>query len=176
MGKKTNNKNGFSLGPAEIIPYRLAFKFISDPLTTLNKISTKYGDISHFKFGPKTHVYLVNDPYLIEDILVRSNRCFIKSPGLKLARHVIGNGLLINEGENHTNQRKIIQPAFSKDNIKTYGNIISELSIRYINTNWNDREIVNIYREMTKLTLNIISELLFGSNKITKEETEEISD
>lgn len=119
MKKRTNLKKEFPPGPSDIIPYRLALKFISNPLSTLNTITKKYGDIVHFKFGLKTHVYLVNDPHLIEDILVRSDKYFAKSPGLKLARHVIGNGLLINEGESHLIQRKIIQTAFSREKTKS---------------------------------------------------------
>lgn len=56
----------FHPGPTEIIPYKLALKFISNPIPVLTDIVNKYGDISHFKFGPTLHVYLVNSPYHIE--------------------------------------------------------------------------------------------------------------
>lgn len=36
--------------------------------------------------------------------------------------------------------------------------------------------IVNIHKEMTKLTLSIISKLLFGNNTITLNEIDKISD
>lgn len=92
-------------GPSEIFPYRLALKFISNPLPILKEITNSYGVISHFKFGPKLHVYLVNDPYQIENILVKHNQYFAKSPGLQLAKRVIGNGLITNEGESHKTRK-----------------------------------------------------------------------
>ena len=177
--KSNSNKNGnqvYPPGPREIFPYSLAFKFISNPLPILKEITKSYGDISHFKFGPKLHVYLINDPYLIENILVKHNQYFVKSPGLQLAKRVIGNGLITNEGESHSKQRRMVQQAFTKDRIKIYGNIITEHCIEYTNANWRDGMIVNIHKEMTKLTLSIISKLLFGNNAITLNEIDKISD
>src|SRR6188472_3376807 len=177
--KSNSTKNGnhvYPPGPREIFPYSLAFKFISNPLPILKEIFESYGDISHFKFGPKLHVYLINDPYLIENILVKHNQYFVKSPGLKLARRVIGNGLITNEGESHSKQRRMVQQAFTKDKMKIYGNIITEHCIEYTDTNWRDGMIVDIHKEMTKLTLSIISKLLFGNNAITLNEIDKISD
>ena len=177
--KSNSNKNGnrvYPPGPREIFPYSLAFKFISNPLPILKEITNSYGDISHFKFGPKLHVYLINDPYLIENILVKDNKYFVKSPGLQLAKRVIGNGLITNEGESHSKQRRMVQQAFTKDRIKIYGNIITEHCIEYTNAIWRDEMIVNIHKEMTKLTLSIISKLLFGNNSITLNEIDKISD
>lgn len=163
-------------GPTEILPYSLALKFISNPLPILEKITDQYGEIVHFKFGPKLHVYLINNPYLIENILVRHNRYFIKSPGLQLARRVIGNGLIINEGESHLRQRRLIQEAFTREKVEIYGKILAEQCIEYTNANWKDGMTVNIHKEMTKLTLSIISKLLFGNNAITMNEIDKISD
>jgi cytochrome P450 len=177
--KPNYNKNGnytYPPGPREIFPYSLAIKFISNPLPILKEIADNYGDISHFRFGPKLHVYLINDPYLIENILVKHNQYFVKSPGLQLAKRVIGNGLITNEGESHSKQRRIVQQAFTKDKIKIYGNIITEHCIEYANANWKDGMIVNIHKEMTKLTLSIISKLLFGNSALTLNEIDKISD
>ena len=48
--------------------------------------------------------------------------------------------------------------------------------MEYINTNWKDGMFVNIHKEMTKLTLSIISKLLFGKNEISMTEVDRISD
>jgi cytochrome P450 len=171
-----NRNDAYPPGPREIFPYSLAIKFISNPLPILKEIADSYGDISHFRFGPKLHVYLINDPYLIENILVKHNQYFVKSPGLQLAKRVIGNGLITNEGESHSKQRRIVQQAFTKDKVKIYGNIITEHCIEYANANWKDGMVVNIHKEMTKLTLSIISKLLFGNSAITLNEIDKISD
>jgi cytochrome P450 len=167
---------GYPPGPSEIFPYQLALKFISNPLPILKEIASSYGDISHFKFGPTLHVYLINDPYLIENILVKHDEYFVKSPGLQLAKRVIGNGLITNEGESHKKQRRLVQQAFTRNKIEIYGKILTEHCIEHTNTNWKDGMVVNIHKEMTNLTLSIISKLLFGENAITLNEIDKISD
>ena len=175
-GIKNNSSNIiYPPGPAEIIPYRLALKFISNPLPILLQITKRYGDISHFKFGPKLHVYLINNASYIENILVRDNNSFVKSPGLRLAKRVLGNGLITSEGKIHDIQRRLVQQAFTRNRVKTYGKIISEYSFEYINNNWNDELILDIHKEMTKLTLAIISKILFGSNTLALSDIDNIS-
>ncbi len=173
----TNEKRyEYPPGPSEIFPYRLALKFISNPLPSLKKITDKYGDISHFRFGRKLHVYLINNPLLIENILVKHNDYFVKSPGLQLAKRVIGNGLIVNEGESHSIQRRLVQQAFTRQTTEIYGKILSDHCYEYINTNWKDGMFLNIHKEMTKLTLSIISNLLFGKNGMSMTEVDIISD
>ena len=57
-----------------------------------------YGDIAHFKFG-RQHVYLINNPHHIEDILIRNHKNFIKSKGLQVSKRLLGEGLVTSEGD-----------------------------------------------------------------------------
>jgi cytochrome P450 len=172
---KNNGQMAFPPGPHEIIPYHLALKFISNPIPILMDIANKYGDISHFKFGPTLHVYLVNDAYHIENILVKHNSNFIKSPGLRLAKRVLGNGLLTNEGSAHKIQRQLVQPAFSRSRVKIYGKIILDHCLEYMDSTWKDSMVLDIHKEMTNMTISIISKILFGTNKIAMSEIDKIS-
>lgn len=165
----------FPPGPTEIIPYHLALKFISNPIPFLMEIANKYGDISHFKFGPTLHVYLVNNAYHIENILVKHDSDFIKSPGLRLAKRVLGNGLLTSEGSAHKIQRKLVQPAFSRSRVGIYGKIILEHCIEYVDSTWRDSMVLDIHKEMTNMTISIISKILFGTSKLTISDIDEIS-
>ena len=175
LDRKGNKHKTFPPGPVQATPYSLALKFISNPLPVLAEIVNKYGDISHFKFGPKLHVYLINDPYHIENILVKHDSDFIKSPGLRLAKRVLGNGLITSEGEMHNVQRRIVKPAFNRDKISSYGKIILEHCFDYTDSHWKDGMTLNIHKEMTKLSLSIISKLLFGSNSLTLSDIDKIS-
>lgn len=73
-------------GPVHKLPLFLFLNFLRNPIEVLNDIS-KYGDISHFKFGTQ-HVYFLNHPDYIRDVLVTYNNNFIKSRGLQLAKKV----------------------------------------------------------------------------------------
>jgi hypothetical protein len=74
-------------GPSSILPGKLLNQFIRDPVSTLMNIAYEYGEISHFKFG-RHHIYLVNDPEQIENILIRDNKNFIKSRGQQVSKRL----------------------------------------------------------------------------------------
>jgi cytochrome P450 len=147
-------------GPSSRLPLKLVFDFLRDPLTVLHNLSKEYGDISHFKFG-KHHIYLINNPDYIKDVLVNYDNNFIKSRGLQLAKRVLGEGLLTSEGELHRRQRQLIQPIFHPDEIPNYANIITDYTLD-ISSQWYDQVTIDIHKEFMHLTLAIVSKSFFN--------------
>lgn len=167
-------------GPRPKLPYLFGLKFLRDPLTILNDLATRYGDISYFRFG-KQDIYFIKNPDYIQNVLVTNPSKFIKNPGLRLTKRIIGEGLLTSEGEFHRRQRDLIQPAFDYKRIATYGDLITSCG-EDMCKKWRSRSqiisketgtILDIHKEMTKLTLSIISNMLFGST-IDSERTTKI--
>ena len=160
-------------GPSSRLPLNLFFNFLRDPLTVLHNLSKEYGDISHFKFGGQ-HIYLINHPDYIKDVLVTYNNNFIKSRGLQLAKRILGEGLLTSEGELHHSQRQLIQPIFQPDEISKYANIMTDYA-QDISSRWNDdhHDTIDIHREFMHLTLAIVSKAFFNVS-IEESETKEI--
>lgn len=160
-------------GPSSRLPLNLFFNFLRDPLTVLHSLSKEYGDISHFKFGGQ-HIYFINHPDYIKDVLVTYNNNFIKSRGLQLAKRILGEGLLTSEGELHHSQRQLIQPVFQPDEIPNYANIMTDYALD-ISNRWNDDDHgkVDIHREFMHLTLAIVSKAFFNIS-IEESEIEEI--
>jgi len=147
-------------GPTYILPYRLLRKFLRDPIKLLIDISHTYGDIAHFKFGRQS-VYLLNHPDYIEDVLVTNYKNFIKSRGLQVSKRLLGNGLVTSEGEYHDKQRRLIQPTFYPKRIKSYADIMVKQALDMCNS-WHDGTILDIHKEMIKLTLAIICKTVLG--------------
>ncbi|HEX9319136.1 MAG TPA: cytochrome P450 [Nitrososphaeraceae archaeon] len=146
--------NQFPPGPSYKIPGKLAREFISDPIETLSKIAQRYGDISYFRLG-REHIYLINNPDLIEKILIYDHRNFKKGKRLQIAKALLGEGLVTSEGEFHNRQRRLIQPIFLLKQIRTYGDIMIDYAMRMAE-GWKDGDILDINREMMELTLGII--------------------
>jgi cytochrome P450 len=146
-------------GPVHKLPLFLFLNFLRNPIEVLKDIS-KYGDISHFKFGTQ-HVYFLNHPDYIKDVLVTYNNNFIKSRGLQLAKKVLGDGLLTSEGDIHHEQRQLIQPAFHQDRLKIYTAIMIEYILRMSN-NWKDNDVLDVHEEFMHLTLAIVCKTLLG--------------
>ena len=137
------------------------------------EIARTYGDIAHFKFG-RQHVYLLNNPQYIEDILVRNYKNFIKSRGLQVSRRLLGEGLVTSEGEYHDSQRRIIQPTFHPNLVMKYGDIMTSYTINMCQR-WEDAITLDIHKEMINVTSAIISKAVLGSN-IKPEQANEVAD
>ena len=108
------------LGPKgpPVLGQLLAFR--RDPLEFLTRIAREYpGDVVRFRPGPRDS-YLLKDPELIKDVLVTRQHDFRKSRGLEWAKLFLGEGLLTSEGDFHTRQRRLAQPAFHRQRIGAY--------------------------------------------------------
>ena len=149
-------------GPHSILPNKLLREFMHDPIKTLMDIAHNYGDICHFKFG-KQHIYLLNNPHYIEEVLIRNYNNFIKSRGLQVSKRLLGEGLVTSEGEYHNRQRRLIQPTFHPTRIKGYGNIMTSSALRMCQR-WEDGITLDIHKEMMHVTLEIISKAVLGSD------------
>ena len=170
-GRKVMDLN-FPPGPSSIFPTKILNQFIKDPLNTLTGIAKKYGEISYFKMGVQ-HVYLINNPDLIERILIFDHGNFKKGPRLQTAKRVLGEGLVTSEGEYHRNQRKIIQPLFLPKMIASYDEIMSQYAYNMCN-NWRNESIIDIHDEMMRVTLRIICKSVM-SYDIESQEADKIS-
>jgi cytochrome P450 len=155
------NPPEYPSGTSQKVPGSLLISFLRDPITTMLNISRNYGDISHFKFGRKQHVYLLNHPDYIKDVPVTYNNNFIKSRGLQLAKRILGEGLLTSEGDFHYRQRQLIQPAFHSNPLTIYGDNKTAYAAR-MSKGWEDGCILDIHKELMHLTLAIVSKTLFS--------------
>src|ERR687884_1032421 len=162
--KRRNNNQSYPPGPSSIVPSKVLRQFMKDPVKLLMKIAYTYGDISHFKFG-RQHVYLINNPQYIENILIRDYKNFIKSRGLQVSRRLLGEGLVTSEGEYHDKQRRIIQPAFHPNRIRNYGNMIVDYAER-MSEGWQNKMVIDIHSEMMHITSAIIAKSVLGSELV----------
>jgi cytochrome P450 len=87
--------------------------FRAHPIQFLMRMAREYGDLPYFRLGPN-HVYLVNHPEFVREILVTNQANFTKSRALQRARVLLGEGLLTSEGQFHLRQRRLVQPAFHR--------------------------------------------------------------
>jgi cytochrome P450 len=129
------------------------------PLDFFTNLARTYGDISSYRMAGE-RLFLVNDPRLIRDILVTHNRNFTKSRGLERSKRLLGQGLLTSEGAMHLRQRRLMQPAFHRDRIAGYGDLMAGYADRMRN-GWTDGVTLDIAREMNRLTLSIVGKTLF---------------
>lgn len=149
-------------GPKGLPVVGSLFDYFKNILGFLTRISEDYGDVVYYKLGSRK-MYLLNDPEDIKDVLITNNRNFEKSRALKRSKIILGEGLLTSEGEFHVKQRRTIQPVFHHKRIKSYGDVMAEYASR-LGEDWKNGTVVDIHKEMMKLTLYIVSKTIFDSD------------
>lgn len=149
-------------GPRGGFPGARLLAFRRDPLAFLSAMHARYGDVVHWRIGPR-RMYLFAHPEAVRDVLVTNHRNFIKSLALQRARVLLGHGLLTSEGEFHLRQRRLAQPAFHRERIAEYGDTMVRLAARTAES-WQAGASMDVAREMNRLTLAIAGETMFGAS------------
>lgn len=140
-----------------------ALTFLREPLGFLRGTRERYGDVVNVSLGP-LKVTLVSHPDLVEDILVTRNKLWNKDRFIhQTLRPVLGDGLLSSEGDFWRRQRRLAQPAFHRDRIAGYGDIMVAHTQR-LSLRWRDGATRDVHADMMCLTLEIVAETLFGAN------------
>ena len=137
-------------------------EFRQDRLGFLTHCARTYGDVFQLRLGPRW-ITVFCHPDQIEEVLVTKNHNFRKHFALRVNPIVLGNGLLTSEGDFWLRQRRLSQPAFLKQRITQYGDIMVHFAQRMLD-GWHDGQHCEVLDEMMKLTLGIIAKTLFGAD------------
>lgn len=136
--------------------------YMRDPIGFLCATRDRYGDVARVTLGPLEAV-LVSHPSLVEEILVTHNKRWKKDQFLQTLRPVLGDGLLSSEGDFWRRQRRLAQPAFHRDRIASYADIMVDYALALV-ARWRDGETRDVHRDMMHLTLDIVAKTLFGAD------------
>ena len=124
--------------------------------------AAELGDIGGFQLGPRTAA-VVSAPEPIHDILIGHPQDFEKGRFLlRVLRPVLGDGLLVSEGDLHTRQRRLIAPTLGARRIRRYVDWIVQEADRTVRT-WADGSSIEVLGEVNALAMNIIGRILFGT-------------
>jgi cytochrome P450 len=137
--------------------------FRRDPLGFLELCARNHGDFVPLRFVNR-RVCLLNAPEQIEYVLATNHRNFQKTLGYRtpFMWRLFGQGLLTSEGDFWLRQRRLAQPAFHRERIATYANVIVEFAERMLAA-WKPDETREIHRDMMRLTTEVVVKTLFNS-------------
>ena len=123
-----------------------------------------YGDVVRMRFL-YVHAYFLYNPDDIEVLLATNAKSFRKAGSLRspFFARLVGNGLVTSEGDFWRRQRRLAQPAFHRQRISAYGDVMVDFAKRAL-PNWRTNEVLNISREMNRLTLEIVVKTLFNAD------------
>lgn len=153
--------------PARIPPKSPLFGHVltvrRDPLGTLLAWHRTYGDVIRVKLRRWT--LFLNDPADVRHVLVSHASRYHKGEAFRVARRVFGNGLLASEEPLHLQQRRLVQPAFHREALRSYAETMV-VRARATSERWPSLGAFDLSAEMTQLTLGIAARTMFGVHDV----------
>ena len=140
--------------------------FRRDTLGFLSRSAARHGDVSLYRLG-RDRVWLLSHPDFVKDVLVTHQHSFAKGKGIQWAKLFLGEGLLTSEGEFHTRQRRLAQPAFHRQRIAGYARAMTEHAVR-CRDGLPAGRVVDLHAEMMSLTLAVAARTLVGADMGTE--------
>jgi cytochrome P450 len=125
-------------------------------------VAQRFGPVSSFSILHK-RLYVVDDPDLIQELLVTRQHDFRRDTGATLGRELLGDGLITREEPLHKERRRVLQPAFHREQIASYALVMGEECERFARE-WEGKGQFDIRAEMRRLTLSIVGATLFGAD------------
>ena len=129
----------------------------------------QYGGVYTTCFGPFPRLVLT-DPRYIQDVLVRKSKSYHKTDeGKRVLGPLLGEGLFFSEDSTWKKHRSMINPAFHAVNLKNMMSIMSEATELAV-SRWTllvggkDAGPIDIHKEMSNLTLDIVATATMGSS------------
>lgn len=161
MGKDDGGLKPIPVVPNEGGPLSSLFRFRRAPLEHVRHVA-QFGNLVRWRFG-WMWFHQANAPSLVHEILVKQASAFRKTPRNKAVfRDVLGEGLLVSDGEYWRRQRRLVGPAFHSQRISSYGQTMVDHTLKML-AGWHPDDKVDLGHEMMKLTLGIVVKTLFDA-------------
>ena len=147
-------------------------QMIANPLQAFYDWHRDYGDLVSFRLATR-QFYLFSHPKLIEQALIKQSDVFVKiynpkkPTGLAL---ILGQGLVTSRGDLWQRQRRLMQPVFQRSNVTTLLPLMVTAGNNMLDR-WRqlgERAQVNLSGEMTRLTLEVITQTMFSTSVLDK--------
>lgn len=118
------------------------------------------GDAVRVRLGPRRALVL-SDPDLIREVFVHEAKQFVRGITGAPLRSLLGEGLLLSEGEVWRRQRRDLSPLFGRDRVAQWIPSIESAGIALV-SRWRDGERRDVHHEMHRLTLDVAARLFLG--------------
>lgn len=111
--------------------------------------------------------WVLNRPELVKRVMVTRSGSYTKGMGLERVRILLGNGIMVSEGDFWRRQRRMIQPGFAPKSVLNFKQRIIQLT-ETLAQRWDESsragKPINLTDDMSALTLDIVLQSLFGAD------------
>ena len=146
------------------LPFYLFSRFFraNNPILLFEYLQATYGAVSHYMLGP-SHIVFLNDPELIREVLINQAPVMIKERTQRRMKILLGEGLITSDGETHMRQRRIAAPAFHRQRIAAYGDMMTTRAAT-MRDEWTPGVEIDAVSEMMRLALQVVARTIFDTD------------
>jgi enediyne biosynthesis protein E7 len=139
-----------------------------DSLSHMVEDGARFGDIYRVETpGRSSDTWVVSDPEAIKRVLVSNHRNYTIGRGLDRVRLLVGDGIIVSEGELWKRQHRMMQPMFQRSRVERFGELIAEISRRRLPA-WAEKaasgEALNVTRETSESALEVVLRATLGAD------------
>ncbi|HEY4724149.1 MAG TPA: cytochrome P450 [Anaerolineae bacterium] len=164
MPNRQNNSDALPPGPTEKIDLQIneaSFQHIQSLVQT-------YPDICRVSARHrKSDSYILNEPKFIKHVLIDNYKNYTKGIGFERAKLLLGNGIIVSDGELWRQRRHMVQSAFRRDQLKTLTQTIQSVSQALL-SRWRELaqrgEAIDLTVAMSEFALEVMLRSLFGDD------------
>lgn len=150
-------------GPAE----QYDLEIVESSFPVVAELLQTYPDICWLQTSRRADSCLINHPDLIKRILIDNNRNYRKGHGFERVKMLLGNGIIVSDGETWKRQRRMVQPSFHRDMLRHLTPIIQD-RIQLLRQELTDcaskSKTIDLNETMSRFALDVILRSLFGED------------
>ena len=125
-----------------------------------------YGDIYKASITG-FNAYVTRNVEFAQHVLVENWQNYVKGQNIERVALLLGNGLMVSEGELWKRQRRMIQPAFNQESIAALFKVIVAVNSRLLQK-WQSaaqrNESVNVTHDASGMALEVVLRFIFGED------------
>lgn len=150
----------FPPGPKGLPFFGSTFELRRDPLTFLTRLEHEYGQIAYVRL-PHFNMVVATRPVSVRQVLIENSQNFTNREAYLQLVPLLGNGLLTIDGSFHKQQRRLVMPAFHRQRVENYTDIMISHALEMLHR-WQPGERIDLARELQWLTLRIVAKALLN--------------
>lgn len=138
-----------------------SLQMIRDPEGFAAEMHAKYGDVfwSH-SFG--VNVVSVFGPDAVQEVLQNKGKVYSQNGWVYFIGPFFNRGLMLLDGEEHINHRRIMQEAFARPRLEAYQSQIQDIIDRTV-PSWPTDKPMAMYPAVKQLSLDVATEIFMGA-------------
>ncbi len=133
-----------------------ATRLMRDPLRFVCSLRA-HGEVVAIRVGTVT-MYMILDPALVRQMLVDKAHAFGRGRQFEKLRLWLGDGLMTAEGAGHRQQRRLMQPAFHRQQVARYVQAMQQAATRRVGS-WPAGQVIQLDQELYALLVTMTTQL-----------------